>query len=551
MFRKTAFFICIVFFLLFFIGCASAPKEDAENLEGENEQEAVTEEPTEPVEDVAETANAADTADNADTAAAYDNSVNESESEGVEPTKEDAQEVPEIVPYDFPEVPSRDVDSERTYEYPIIEPIYIPAKKEIPKSLLPFIRGINILSKAKKLILTRLGELHEKEITDFQRTKNELETSLNVLKNQNGQLAEQNAILEKEIFQLQEELLAALQQTSTESAVEEKETVAAVESEEPKAQKTEYGPDRGDELRHVYAVPHDVIGVTLNGNGWIYLGEDTNAKGIVFKARDNTEKYTEFIFETKEIGEYYLQFRRQDLFTGEDLFQTIHASVVTSDKFEEMLNFAKETTGASRDMVTPSPKGFILADTYYNEERYEDALREYLKNYVEGNDRINQRIAELSFLEEDYEQAERFWRKNRYSDKITYQEQAIKGLIRTAIRRDDAGLFDELSPEVSTLQRVPIREVLHEMITYQMNRNKINPAVALLEEYVTRYYGDSDADWAYYTLGTLHEKSGPVRDLQKAKHYYRVVIQDFPASSYYDKAEERIQYIDKNFIHLQ
>ena len=411
------------------------------------------------------------------------------------------------------------------------------AKPRLPWGMQRLLQAVSILEKGRGL-LSELILGRQQEIGDAL-------LLLGMVREQNEKLARQNALLEKELALVQEELLTAAREVSSGRVLAPADPGAAEAVHEEK------GGTGEESRRHVYAVPQDVIAVTLNGNGWIFTGEQAGSPGIQFKARENAEAYTEFVFQTGELGEYVLEFRRQDLFTGEDGTEFVRVSVVTTEQFAEMLNIQKEGPGGDGPGIRPSPKGFIIADTYYNEERYDDALEEYLQNYVEGNSKVNHRIAELSFRFEDYDRAARFWRKNVYTDNETYREHAVSGLLRTAVRLNDEAVFDEFLPDLKDLRRTPLVGLLEEAARYQIEREKLQSAAGLLEEYVTRYYGSHASDWAYFTLGTLHERPGTLRDLKKAKYYYRVVLQDFPASSYYDQARERIRYIDTNFLHVQ
>ena len=312
------------------------------------------------------------------------------------------------------------------------------------------------------------------------------------------------------------------------------------------------GPEEDAEWKrkHVYAVPEDVIAISMGGTGWIYLGERDKQKGITFKARKNSSRATEFVFQTEKLGEYHLQFQQQDLFTGEERWQEVRVSVVKEERFAEILS-AKQSGGEEDpEIMDASPKGYILADTYYKEGRKNEALAEYLKNYAEGDPRINERIAHLSFEQEKYEQAELYWRKNLYEDGI-YREKAVAGIIRTAVRLEDVKVFEKMLPELLAIDTIPTDEPLLEGARFQIEKGNTVSAANILESFLTRYYHHEKADWAYFTLGNLHEKAGPLRDFKKAKYYYRVVLNDFPASSYWDRAEERIRYIDMYLLKAQ
>jgi TolA-binding protein len=312
------------------------------------------------------------------------------------------------------------------------------------------------------------------------------------------------------------------------------------------------GPEEDAEWKrkHVYAVPEDVIAISMGGTGWIYLGERDKQKGITFKARKNSSRATEFVFQTEKLGEYHLQFQQQDLFTGEERWQEVRVSVVKEERFAEILSAKQSGEEKDPEIIDASPKGYILADTYYKEGREKEALAEYLKNYTEGDPRINERIAHLSFEQEKYEQAELYWRKNLYEDGI-YREKAVAGIIRTAVRLEDVNVFEKMLPELLAIDTIPTDEPLLEGARFQIEKGNTVSAANILESFLTRYYDHEKADWAYFTLGNLHEKAGPLRDFKKAKYYYRVVLNDFPASSYWDRAEERIRYIDMYLLKAQ
>ena len=312
------------------------------------------------------------------------------------------------------------------------------------------------------------------------------------------------------------------------------------------------GPEEDAEWKrkHVYAVPEDVIAVSMGGTGWIYLGEREKKKGITFKARKNSSRATEFVFRTQKLGEYHLQFQQQDLFTGEERWQEVRVSVVKEERFAEILSAKQSGEEEDPEIMDASPKGYILADTYYKEGRKKEALAEYLRNYAEGDPRINERIAHLSFEQEKYEQAELYWRKNLYEDGI-YREKAVAGIIRTAVRLDDVKVFEKMLPELFAIDTIPTYEPLLEGARFQIEKGNTASAANILETFLTRYYDHEKADWAYFSLGNLHEKAGAFRDFKKAKYYYRVVLNDFPASSYWDRAEERIRYIDMYLLKAQ
>ncbi len=394
------------------------------------------------------------------------------------------------------------------------------------------------------------------------------------LRNENSRLAREAVVLQNDLDELRiivESLTSEVREkerriTALRSKAEEQQAaIARLEnslaekqtpdlSGTPQTASAETAADRGERRggpgeKHIYAVPKDVIAVSMSGTGWIYLGEESGKQGITFKARKNNSTSTDFVFESREPGEFVLLFQRQDNVRGEAEEQTIRVSVVEEARFEELLSAAgnSDTPAAS---LTGRPKGYLLADAYYREGRKEESLAEYLKNYAEGDPRVNHRIAALSFNTGNYEQAGLYWRKNIDAEG-SYGELALEGLVRSAVKREDSAALDKLQQRLLDIENIPIADTLIEAARFRYSRGHLKSAAELLKALLLRYPDNERTDWTNYTLGAIYESPGQFRDLQKAKYYYRVVMQDFPSSSYWEKAEERIKYIDRNFLNIR
>jgi hypothetical protein len=537
MFRNRILFIPILMVILVFItaGCASTG-EDAGPQTAESET--TKEEPA---------------ADNGPTA--------DSGPSAVEEGNGDQDEGPIWISAGIPETP------ERILHVPDIElheaaiPRLGPAGKDeqavsdkpdhgsyIGKSVLDAVRIVKVLFEVAKNYsrfetmyrislrqrYAALAEEKEELIAANENLRSELKTAEKRLQN----LEERIALQKKE---------PAAEASAEEESVQEDEKAgvdtAAEDADDIPGSPSGPADEKEWRRKHVYAVPEDIIAISMGGTGWIYLGEKNSGKGVIFKSRKNSPRATEFVFQTTKLGDFFLQFQQQDLFTGEERWQEVRVSVVDEARFAEILTAKRSGKEEDPAIMDASPKGYILADTYYKEGRKIEALAEYIKNYTEGNPRVNDRIAHLSFEQEKYDQAELYWRKNLYEEDI-YREKAIIGIIRTAVRRDDIHTFEKMLPELLLIETVPTAEPLLEGARFQIEKGNKASAANILSSFLVRYYDHEKADWVYFTLGNLHEQSGPLRDFKKAKYYYRVVLNDFPSSSYWDRADERIRYID-------
>ena len=74
--------------------------------------------------------------------------------------------------------------------------------------------------------------------------------------------------------------------------------------------------------------------------------------------------------------------------------------------------------------------------------------------------------------------------------------------------------------------------------------------VACLEKYLEVYPTQRGNDYRYYELGMIYE-SEDFRNEKKARYYYAVIVDAFPASLYYTDAVGRVRYLDRHFLDLR
>ena len=63
--------------------------------------------------------------------------------------------------------------------------------------------------------------------------------------------------------------------------------------------------------------------------------------------------------------------------------------------------------------------------------------------------------------------------------------------------------------------------------------------------------GDYRRGEVLYLLGRLYEAPGPLRDERRAVEYYDRAVRRYPGSAYWRKAEERSNFLKRNYIHIR
>ncbi len=84
-----------------------------------------------------------------------------------------------------------------------------------------------------------------------------------------------------------------------------------------------------------------------------------------------------------------------------------------------------------------------------------------------------------------------------------------------------------------------------------MDKGEYRKAAEKLEKIRSSLYQFPETDRLYYLLGQCYEKNEDQRDPVKAEMYYSMVLDQFPFSLYYDKAETRKRYLLKYFINIR
>jgi TolA-binding protein len=74
-------------------------------------------------------------------------------------------------------------------------------------------------------------------------------------------------------------------------------------------------------------------------------------------------------------------------------------------------------------------------------------------------------------------------------------------------------------------------------------------ALDILDQYRAAYPGGSDE--AYWLYGQALEANSPSRDIRRALDYYRRLVNEYPQSTRYDAARQRIAYLERFFFNIR
>jgi len=94
------------------------------------------------------------------------------------------------------------------------------------------------------------------------------------------------------------------------------------------------------------------------------------------------------------------------------------------------------------------------------------------------------------------------------------------------------------------------KEQLEHIALLYKNSGSNHEYLMCLEKYIEMFPKSGGNDIRYFELGRLYE-SDEFRNEKKARRYYAVIMELYPASAYYFDAEARVRYLDRHFFDLR
>jgi len=305
----------------------------------------------------------------------------------------------------------------------------------------------------------------------------------------------------------------------------------------------------------------DTLSLSFEGQGWIFVGENGGKTGLAFTSRDTANpSRTGFSFKAREKGDYLLIFQMQDLSVSQLSVERVRVSVLDEKDFFAALSAGRSEAGFGQDYSqdysqdsgqTQSAGQVQTGDSLFAAKKYPEAYAAYLRNYVPGNPAMENRLAELAMSLGLYAEAVGHWLKLIDSKEGDWARLALRGIF-------DASLAGRLEDSlISSAERLSSAEGgfskgdLVATVNALREKKDFRKAVQFCESFIARYPFIKGIDEVYWLLGNLYEEPGALRSEEKAVSYYRIVTDNYPASLFWQRAKDRVLYIERNYLFIR
>ncbi len=249
------------------------------------------------------------------------------------------------------------------------------------------------------------------------------------------------------------------------------------------------------------------VSLPLRGTGWIFMGS-VPSEGIAFEDKITHGTNDTFYFDAAAYGDFVLAFEQQHMSDSEILKQNIVLHL--RDKKDEPLPSISAATETGDELPAQSLKELVRTG------HYKKALETY-----EEHDVL------LELLQEGVE-------KRNTSALVFFYN-------RVAGDKDAAAFFvDSRFLDLS----VKAGKIF-------IKRGFTKEGVHLLEICLPFYEGKSDYDALLFILGTVYQSEKVVRNEKKAVFYYKKLLDNFPASIYWDTAHKEYMFLMRRYIDVR
>jgi hypothetical protein len=340
--------------------------------------------------------------------------------------------------------------------------------------------------------------------------------------------------------------------------------------------------------RIVRATVGQIVEIPFRGNGWVYLGELTSQRGIVFSSRRNDSDGQSFVFALEEQGTYALKFYRQDFIR--DYIINDHVQVVVGEAPSAGAGWFKPPAERERIVAQPRWPSMVEETQIRNGTRpasepvVTTAAAEPAKDTASQQKPASAqetRTPQRTSPTRETNPADRTPSQNTPSSsatggqtpattQITQQEQtattaqvtqsgqtmqqgqtAATGQTMQTGQPTSATTAEQgggESPSVEKREKLA-PEVLLQKAKESFEGGNIAAAIALLEQFKTDYPGGSDE--AFWQLGQYYEANSPSRNILLSLDNYRRLVNEYPQSGRFNDARRRIAYLERYYINIQ
>lgn len=294
--------------------------------------------------------------------------------------------------------------------------------------------------------------------------------------------------------------------------------------------------------RSVTLQKNQYLDVVYPGTGWIYLGEIDATSLLKYSGRKMSEESTSFTLRGREEGSAILHFFKNDALTGEYIDDYL---AVTVQGVSRVSDHIKAPMYA--DIVPPRPsftESVILAEAIEHNKEIEVEDNSNAEASVEETAKGTV-SSEIDSATENHVAANTSSKGATVIQNTSAVDQASNaGTVPVAKKESEQ---KEAASSVNT-ENLSSSEILS-MAQKAFDEKEYEKCLAYLESFFEKTEGNIDE--GMYLQGRTLESPSAIRDIKKSLSIYKTIVRQYPESTVWEKANERITYIERFYFDIR
>ena len=294
----------------------------------------------------------------------------------------------------------------------------------------------------------------------------------------------------------------------------------------------------------------------IYGPGWASL--HLANRDIEIEAEVKNTINVDPIIETRKDEEFFVQ---KTVVKSEEAVKTIFTehdiSVSVFDKFDISLNGLGWIYLPDDENIEIKYNGRQFTDfntvyTFISKSEGSFILRfqyQDLTTNILKVEKINLSIlpAVVSSLDND----EKLSENNELTDTESIEAPELESLVYTMLMEGDFEGLNQLVPDLLNNNKPYVRSKLPEIAELLYNNSYYSSSILIYEMLIDDYGLISVSDYYLYLLGVMYEKESPLRNEQFSAKYYKILLDNYPASIYWEDSQDRYRFLKRRYIDIR
>ena len=298
--------------------------------------------------------------------------------------------------------------------------------------------------------------------------------------------------------------------------------------------------------RNVSAYVGERIEIPFDGSGWTYLGEKDGKDGVTYETRRFEGQGVVFVMLASRAGSYALRFQRQDSLRGTTSTEFIGAQVSNRPAVLAPPSGAVPTAGGEiRSPSTGGGTGVTTGGTAVASGGAPGVPSGGASGSAAGSTAGSTSASPAGGAFTSPSGAASSVASGAAPGAAPGAAGSAPGTGATGSPQDAAATAQPSAPP-------PDPNSPEGMLLAAKNElaaGRVQSALADLDKLLAAY--PSGTDEVFFLYGLALEQNGPFKDIRRAYQYYKKVRDDFPESPYWDKANDRISYIERHYFEIR